>query len=229
MDWAPSRWSAGAVVYSRVPSGGGSAAGWQHSARVTQKHRLWPGFYWPRVGPVWWHMIPGGCHYPTGWFGHLNHLQLPWQVPRRRHPRFVTTVGVPPRGVCEARCRSPRHHYCAPAPVQQPPRCSRRPRVLLALPAASPSIGIQTWRNSGGVGERQVRADFMMTLSPNFRPWMGGCYGPSPAADSSREWRYIRYRQVATVLNRTIGPDRSRWVCSIPTCPPSMLQTFSCF
>jgi hypothetical protein len=219
---------AGAVVYSRVPSGGGSVAGWQHSARVTQKHRLWPGFYWPRVwglsGGTWWlplsHRVVRPPDSPSVTSASAQETTSSVCDP------LVTTVGVPSRSVCQARCRSPPHHYCAPVPVQQPPRCSRRPRVLLALPAASPSIGIQTWRiRAGGVGERQVRADFMMTLSPNFRPWMGGCYGPSPAADSSREWRWH-------VLLAVVTNNKTRWacqkqgqVCSIPGGQVGMLQT----
>ena len=75
---------------------------------------------------------PGGCGTRTT-FSYLG--KCPGD--RRRHPRFVSTAGGS-RGVCEARCRSPPRHPCAPAPRSITPRGRLVRRVLLQAAPGTP-------------------------------------------------------------------------------------------
>ena len=140
-------------------------------------------------------VVLGGCPNPTGCWGHPNHRQLPWEVPETRDPTTARDIRRL-HAVREARSRSHSRHHCAPAPRLTPhwARLVRR-AVLRAAQRASclASRGLiysdpDLTRQRGLEGSNDV-SRLHDVAAPKLQT-MGGCYGPSFAADNSREWRW---------------------------------------
>jgi hypothetical protein len=102
-------------------------------------------------------VVLGGCPHPTGWWRHPNHRQLHQEVLGTRDPTTARDVNIRClRGVCAARCRSPPHHPCAPAPRSIAPRGRLVRRVVLrAAPGTpgparrKPKLLRSTWASGG--------------------------------------------------------------------------------
>jgi hypothetical protein len=167
-------------------------------------------------------VVSGGCPHPTRWWGHPNHRQLHQKVLGTRDPTTARHIRCL-RGVCEARRRSPPRDPCAPAPRSIIPRGRLVWLVVLRAAPGTPCPARRkpNYCDSNLALQRSVvvpvRASILHDDAAPLLQTIGVCYRPAPAADSSREWRWLACtKKLLTVLTEAVWPATNRQACRRP-------------